>query len=200
MLYYLQHHCFPFNIIRRRKPSSSSQHSFASPQDDDDNDNNINTTTPEQYHISPHHYTYKASSSLSPSSILKLHHHQCFCSIEEITSWLYLSSFGKVLFTFAITYISFVTIFASFLFLLNWYYEYHLQRECMDGWDVAASGYVNYEATFSLSWTTFSSKFGYMDFEVLFCCWMIYMKVNEDEISSLVLLFLSFDDGKLLGK
>ena len=160
MSYYLQHHCFPINIIRR-KPSS--QHSFASQN---------NNATSEQYHISPNHYTQEGTSISSISSSILRHH--CFCSIEEITSWLYLSSFGKVLLTFAIVYISFVTIFASFLFLLNWYYENRLQRECMDGWDVLASGYVNYEATFSLSWTTFSSKFDlFVLLDFLFNEWIL---------------------------
>jgi|EP01083_Nonionella_stella_P002247 hypothetical protein len=79
------------------------------------------------------------------------------CSLERTTSWMYTSSFTTVFLSFAIVYISIITLFAFFIFLLNLFYLNHLQRECMDGWNATIAGYMNYETTFSLSWTTFST-------------------------------------------
>jgi hypothetical protein len=86
------------------------------------------------------------------------------CSLERTTSWMYTSSFTTVFLSFAIVYISIITLFAFFIFLLNLFYLNHLQWECMDGWNATIAGYMNYETTFSLSWTTFSSKFVFILF------------------------------------
>lgn len=132
-------------------------------------------SSPEQFYISPDTTHAKQHAALYDNHRL--------CSIEETTSWLYLSSFGRVLVTFAILYISFVTTFALFIFLLNLYYVNQVQRECMDGWVDDVPGYVNFEATFSLSWTTFSSK------------WWTSFLVLRSDVSKLFL----FNSAKAVG-
>ena len=78
-------------------------------------------------------------------------------SFGKFTSLMYTSRLTTVLFFFFVAYIFLVTLFASLLFLLNTFYESR-PRTCMEGWNSTESGYDNFEMTFSLSWTTLSSK------------------------------------------
>jgi hypothetical protein len=130
------------------KKSTSVDHSPDVPQTHDGD----SMYAQEQHHIHPREEGYSIWDSIRRGIDIEE-------AIKRSTCWMYRRGYAKVVIVICLVYFFLVTIFSALLYLVALGYIRTRNRYCVSGWFENGSVSDNFEVSFELSWTTFSSEY-----------------------------------------